>query len=237
MNKLSTAILIITVSLLWMPGKAQESRFKIGVEGGPALTNLYGNKQNKNEFTNTLGGYAGILFQYGFTDHIFLRTGITYERMGTHYQLNPETAGAPVTYTADSYYKFDYIAIPVRAKAAFGRKVRFCLEAGPYFSYLINQKYIAKTSTGDHDYTEAVEDITPKSENSIDYGLSGGISVEFGMGRIFSLNIGILDYLGLCNTHKQPIYYTDLGQPLNSETNSYNNTAIFFVGFMMNIGK
>jgi len=48
---------------------------------------------------------------------------------------------------------------------------------------------------------------------------------------------GITDYLGLCNTKKQPIFYTDIGQQLNTKTDSYNNSLIFLVGILFIPGK
>lgn len=103
MKKLKLMIIILLVSFQWIPLKAQDSRIGIGLEGGPALTTFYGNTQAKKFFKPVLGGYTGILVQYDFTSHFSLKTGLTYERMGTHYQVNSQNAGGPVSYQGDFF--------------------------------------------------------------------------------------------------------------------------------------
>ncbi len=210
---------------------AQDTKFTIAAEGGPSLTNLYGNNQSKKYFKPIAGGYAGILVQYNFSQHFSLRSGLTYERTGTNFLVDTYDVNI------DCIYHFDYVTIPVLVKAQFGKKVRFYVNIGPYFSYLINQQYLAKEGKKYHDITSEVNDVVPVNKNRTNYGMVGGLGIEIKIRHNASITIGVNDFLGLCNTKKQPPFTTTTGIDLGFRTQTFNNSAIFLVGFSVNIGK
>jgi hypothetical protein len=69
-----------------------------------------------------------------------LRTGFTYERLDTDYKVTGNSYNFHA-FIIDVLYRYDYISIPMLARASFGNKVRFWINGGPYFSYLCNQEY------------------------------------------------------------------------------------------------
>jgi len=227
-------ILIISLLLLgnfFTSAFAQDTKITISAEGGPSLTSFYRNGTIRKDFKSIAGGYAGILVQYNFTENLSLRSGLTYERTGTKFFID--------TYDiyADYIYRFDYVSIPVMIRAEYGKKVRFYMNAGPYFSYLCNQEYVSRDRQEFDDQTMQIHGSTPRNKNRVDYGLAGGIGIIIKIAGNAAISAGVTDYLGLCNTKKQPVYYTSVEIPVSTQTSSYNNSAIFLVGFSINIGK
>jgi hypothetical protein len=222
-------LLLLGLSITALSG--QETKFILSAEGGPSLTSLYRNGTIRKDFKPITGGYAGILVQYNFTGNFSLRSGITYERTGTNFYV--------VTYDiyADYIYRFDYVSIPVMVRAEYGKNVRFYMNAGPYFSYLCNQEYVSRNRQEFDDQIMQIHGSTPGNKNRIDYGLAGGIGINIRIAGNAAISAGVTVYLGLCNTKKQPVYYNSVEIPVSTQTSSYNNSAIFLVGFSVNMGK
>lgn len=224
-------IILLLDGIFFSSASGQDTKFTIAAEGGPSLTNLYGNNQSKKYFKPIVGGYAGILVQYNFSQYFSLRSGLTYERTGTNFLVDTYDVNA------DCIYRFDYVTIPVLFRAQYGTKVRFYINAGPYFSYLCNQQYLAKKGKKYDDITSEVNDAVPMNKNRTDYGIVGGLGIEIKIIHNASITIGVTDFLGLCNTKKQPPFTTATGEDLGFTTKTCNNSAIFHVGFSVDIGK
>lgn len=73
--------------------------------------------------------------------------------------------------------KMDYVEVPFLAHLAFGKKkVRGVLNLGPQFSFLLHEKDF-------NNYDSSVYSHNYKADKSLDYGIVGGLGVEFVGGR------------------------------------------------------
>jgi len=88
MKNIPLSFLILMLLTCVIPVFSQDTNLSVSTEGGPSLNVLYGNKEAKKYFKPMPGGYAGILVQNNFTKIFSIRTGFTYERMGTDYKFN-----------------------------------------------------------------------------------------------------------------------------------------------------
>jgi len=212
------------------PVFSQEPRFEIGLNGGPSVAFIYGNKVPDGSFDPILAGRAGLYFQYHFSNHYSFKTGVFYERKGANFTLDSWNL------RTDYIYHFDYLTLPLLVEAEYGKNIRFYFNLGPYFSYLLNLKYIGeKIKSGAGNWLQISEN-SPQNKNKIDFG----VCLEFGMkllvSKKYSITIGVGDHLGLYNTKKQPIYSNSIGQDVNSNTTSKNNAIYCAIGCTYRFG-
>jgi hypothetical protein len=231
MKKLLIPICLLLFGALPAPALCQGSGISIAVEGGPSLTNFYRTKDGEKHYKPTLGGYTGFLVQYNLTAHFSLRSGFTYERTGTNFRVDDYDM------QSDCIYHFDYVTIPVLVRAEYGKKIRFYANIGPYFSYLISQQYLVKEGKKYHDFTSELAYDNSVNKCKLDIGITGGLGMVIMIKNNAAITLGVTDYLGLVDTKKQPDFYNSLGQDLGFSTATYNNSAIFVVGFSVMIGK
>ena len=118
-----------------------QNKVDIGIEAGPSLIFLRGNKIVYN-YSKGIGFAGGPSFQYNFGNHLALKTNLFIERKG---------AIAKGFTTADDYpfliggngvtlhEHYDYLTLPILVHASLGKTVRFFLNTGPYFGFLLKQ--------------------------------------------------------------------------------------------------
>jgi len=200
-----------------------QNRFALSLEGGPSYTHIHGNSANSDYLKPILGGFGGIAFQYSFLDKLSFKTGIAYERKGADLLVN----SIMLNYT----FHFDYLTIPLLIKASIGKKLRFLVSAGPYFSYLINQTYI-----NNHYYPYNFEYPIPdqstyENANKLDFGIIGCIGIEVRIKNQYALSLEVRDHYGLVNTKLFPDFVGSDGMKYNFDNNAINNSIILSLGF------
>lgn len=201
-----------------------QSRFAVGIEGGPSYTYIYGNSTSTDNIKPILGGFGGINFQYGFSKHFALKVGIAYERKGSDLVVN---SSFRLNYT----FHFDYITLPLLIKARYGKKVRFIASAGPYISYLIKQTYINNNYTPITSEYPLPDKATYDNKKNYDLGVIGCIGIEVSIAKQFSLSLEVRDHYGLVNTQLFPVFVARDGTQYNNDRKSSNNSAILSLGF------
>lgn len=110
-------------------------------------------------------------------------------------------------------HSLTYIEMPIMTHIYFGNKVRFIVNLGPKFQYLISDKEEMSAELSDYLNNNPNTDMVTlqynrKAENKFDYGLIGGLGMEFRTG------IGYFSLEGR--------YYFGLGDVFNNKKNEYN---------------
>jgi hypothetical protein len=193
MNQLRIFVLSITVSFLFSSElKAQINKFEFGVEASPSFTFLKGSRIEKY-YNGTLGFSGSITFQYNWRKRIALRTNIAYERKGGEGEFDfTDNYGASIGKGVVNL-NFDYLTIPVLVRYTFGKRVKYFINGGSYFSYLIKQTLVFKGANSDG------ESNNTSSYNRLDVGISLGIGLQYPINEKLILSSEIRGNMGLAN--------------------------------------
>lgn len=208
----------------------QTSKFEIGVEGGPGATFLYGNTVTLDELKPIIGGYAGVLFQYHFSKVFSIKTGCSYERKGANFKIESWE------FNTDYVYHLNYLTVPALIQAEFGEKVRFYLNSGPYFSYLISQQYSGENYPSGAENSLMISANSEHDQVKYDFGINAEIGLKITISKEINISAGITDHLGLCNTKKQPLFTTTDLAPVNSDNTTYTNSVLVVFGISYGFG-
>lgn len=179
MKKIALTILVL-LSFICANAQVEEprSRFELGVSGGMNINNMEFQPSIRQKFLNGWGG--GLNLRY---------TSEKYFSMicATQLEVNFSQRGWEEDFddgTNNSYSRvMNYVEIPVFAHLSWGKEERgfqFFLNLGPQFGFLLNDK---EYYTGDWKIEERPVSLQPiygkKIEHSFDYGIAGGLGVEW----------------------------------------------------------
>lgn len=179
MKKIALTILVL-LSFICANAQVEEprSRFELGVSGGMNINNMEFQPSIRQKFLNGWGG--GLNLRY---------TSEKYFSMicATQLEVNFSQRGWEEDFddgTNNSYSRvMNYVEIPVFAHLSWGKEERgfqFFLNLGPQFGFLLNDK---KYYTGDWKIEERPVSLQPiygkKIEHNFDYGIAGGLGVEW----------------------------------------------------------
>jgi hypothetical protein len=195
MSRLRIFVLSITLSFLFcIELKAQTNKFEFGVEASPSFTFLKGNDFIEKMYNGTLGYSGGISFQYNWGKRIALRTNIAYERKGGEGEFDfTDNYGASIGKGVVNL-NFDYLTIPILVRYTFGKRVKYFINGGSYFSYLIKQTLVFKGANSDS------ESNNTSSYNRLDAGISLGTGIQYPINEKLILSSEIRGNMGLANT-------------------------------------
>jgi|DEB19_MinimDraft_2_1074335.scaffolds.fasta_scaffold26154_1 opacity protein-like surface antigen len=186
---LSIAILFLFCNQL----NAQTNKFEIGVEASPSFTFLKGSRIEKY-YNGTLGFSGGISFQYNCGKRTALRTNIAYERKGGEGEFEfTDNYGASIGKGVVNL-NFDYLTIPVLVRFTFGKRIKYFLNGGSYFAYLIKQTLVFKGANSNGEINNTA------SYNSLDAGISLGTGLQYPINEKWFLGSEIRGNMGLLNT-------------------------------------
>ena len=235
-NKLKMAGHVILTLMICSGVRAQEGKFVIGLEGGPALVNMHtsdtsgpavlaipGRAKAKQQVKPIFRSTFGLTFQYDFNQRYGLRTGFSFEQKGC------EEEGVLTNDSNDRYkarLNFNYLVIPAMFRINFAHRFIFFVQGGPYISYLYSQKQNTTLSmdtlreplTGSHSFK--------KLYMPIDWGVTGGLGVSRWIGYHYNLSMEFRYALGLQNIHYKP---------LRDELNLSTRSAMLLFGFSYRI--
>jgi hypothetical protein len=130
---------------------------KIGAHGGLSIPNIRGSETDlfSRGFKSRRGPFFGLSAAIGLNPRLSLVAELNYTSQGgLRTGLQPITMelppGLPLPPGTVLYADFrnetvlDYIELPVMARLAFGDKVRFFVNAGPYFGYLVRARALTQ---------------------------------------------------------------------------------------------
>jgi hypothetical protein len=191
-NTLITTLLsfVCTVSL-----HAQTNKWDIGIEGGPNLSTF----KDQPSFDADLKVFfsGGTSFQYNTRKMFSFRTGLYYQKKGFQQEIKDVGTFGKVYSSTIISSEYHYLTLPLLARATFGKKVKFFLNAGPYFSYLIAQKNTSDLAN------MPVAMYNNKKYNGIkdwDLGATTGIGIAVPV-KSWLISLEVRNYYGFLNTH------------------------------------
>ncbi len=181
-----------------LAAQAQSNKFSYGIEAGPSITTLYGNRYIETIDNASLGYLLGMRFQYHFSETRSLKSGFGFERKGLVDNIQTtDQLGNPI---GDVKYQlnFNYLTLPLLVQFGFGEKIKSFWNAGPYVGYLLNQEWVYRVTP------EARGDNTSNFKR-IDLGFTLGIGVTLPLDNHFSISSELRNNLGLYNTSALPV--------------------------------
>ena len=204
--------------LSFLPSAAQignyRQDFAIGVNGGYAFTNFrFTPKVNQGLHGGVTGGLTWRYTCEKYFSSICAIVGeVNYAQMGwkesiLDYDDNPvinESTGLAEKYSRT----INYVQVPVFARLGWGREVKgvqFFVQAGPQFGYFLSEKTkmnfeLEKRNTTDR-VNQVIEQDTMAVENKFDYGIAGGVGVEFSHPSVGHFILEGRYYYGLGNIY------------------------------------
>jgi hypothetical protein len=193
---------------------AQNSKFLIGLEGGPGISYLKRTAFEKNGDNPIIGFSGGLTFQYNFYKMLSLRTIVAFERKGSvtdYYEMHVDGQ-----YLGDYRYlnHFTYFTVPIFLRATFGKKINFFIDAGGFISYLIKEKVTYQANYGEK---IRIYDETGTTKR-YDAGIALGLGISYSIKEIVAVSFEIRDNLGLYNLN----IYDPWGYNEDLKTNSIN---------------
>jgi len=216
MRKQTLTLVLFMLSLL--PSAAQignyRQDFAIGVNGGYAFTNFrFTPKVNQGLHGGVMGGLTWRYTCEKYFSSICAIVGeVNYAQMGwkesiLDYDDNPvinESTGLAEKYSRT----INYVQVPVFARLGWGREVKgvqFFVQAGPQFGYFLSEKTkmnfeLEKRNTTDR-VNQVIEQDTMAVENKFDYGIAGGVGVEFSHPSVGHFILEGRYYYGLGNIY------------------------------------
>lgn len=224
-------LLLISANTLY----AQKGQITIGARAGGNVSKLCcGTKEMNKDYEFRTAYNGGLTVAYGFNKYLSLVLEADYisegaKRTGMQ-TLMPVSSLQTTSYQRYADYtlkeKLDYLQVPLMARATFGNKIKYYVNAGPYIGFLLNAKmetsgnsplYLDKNKTkpeitNGYSYSfEGSYDV--KSQlNTINFGIAGGLGAGYSFGKHAIWLDGRYD-LGLTNIRQ------------NTVTNGENSTG------------
>jgi hypothetical protein len=194
--------------------KAQDGESEYGIKGGVNFSNFYSNEVDDQNLR--IGYNAGLFFKAAITDFLAIQPEVLYTTKGSTTSYDNFFTG-PAKFSQN----LNYLEVPVLAVINLGES--FNVHAGPYVAYLLKAQVQNKTSDGNLDF---VEDLNEGDYERLDYGIAVGAGFEFDVIRFGAR----YDY-GLRQIGKNQGFNL-AGVPINSVSFSdlKNSTASLYIG-------
>lgn len=204
MTRFATLLIILAASLLTPAGalaqREYNPNFSVGVKGGATLSNMSFNPEVHQKMVQ--GVTMGLLCRY-HEEKLFGLIG----------ELNITQRGWKENFARDDAPQFQYtrrltyVQMPLMTHIYFGpEKVKFIINLGPEFGYLIGDKITAnfdyhnyKSVPGFPQGYRTNEQLNKPVEVKFDYGIAAGGGVEFFINRRNSILLEGRYYFGLGN--------------------------------------
>lgn len=164
-KNISLCLLLLALITVWPTQRAAAQFGKAGIKGGLNVSNLY--VDDVNDENPRYGFNLGVYGQPYASDVFALQVELLYD-----------TKGARTIYDGIVYqevkYNLNYLTLPVLGVFKLGESAE--IHFGGYTGYLLdaNISYSGDISNG-------VDRIEKSNLKSMDYGLSGGFALNFGM--------------------------------------------------------
>lgn len=169
------AAIFIAGAISLSPIKAQDTDPKahIGVKGALMVTNLIKAGDNVTENNLKLGGAAGIFIKLPVLGILSIQPELLYLSKGSTTSYNFGT-GNITPGAGQLSFNLNYIELPILAVINVTRYIN--IHAGPYAAFLVNANVKNKS---DNKLFDSYDDLNADNFQRIDYGISGGIGLDF----------------------------------------------------------
>ncbi len=165
-KRILSVIFVATVfSLAFNHSAEAQQGKKAGIKGGLNVSNLY--LDDVTDQNARLGINLGVYGQIFSSDVFAIQPELLFSTKGSHAQYNSGSIDQEVK------YNLNYLDLPILGVFKIGESVE--IHAGGYASYLLNANI---SYSGD--LANGVDEIDKDNLKSFDYGLAGGVGVNFG---------------------------------------------------------
>lgn len=129
------------------------TRFEVGVQAGPSLSWLRGNRSIDHS-ASLLGPTAGLTLQYNFTPHLGVRLGAGHQQKGSSSEVTfADIHGTPIA-SGTVRSELQYLTVPLMLHGGVGEKFRLSAGVGGYVGVLMaarsrSEGIVLSTSTDD----------------------------------------------------------------------------------------
>lgn len=196
----------------------------VGGHGGATLSQVSFYPKAKESML--AGATMGVSFRYAEERHVGLLAELNFMQAG--WKENFEELNPIFSY----YHRTDYITLPVMTHIFFGSRVVKCFfNLGPQVGYMIGD---AVSSNFDYENPKNIEDFPSdyrqtdqmrlKIKNKFDYGITGGVGIEFVIKKRHSVMLEGRYYYGLGN-----IFPSSKADEFSA---SRGNTILVTLGYM-----
>lgn len=191
--------------------KAQTLSPSVGIKGGVNFTNLYTEDVDDNNILTSFN--AGLYVNLPVSSGVSIQPELNFSRKGS--ELVYDNAFASGT----TRLKLNYLEMPVLLK--LNVTPNFNIHFGPYAAYLIDGKATNESNDGSFNFED---NISNDDLNKWDYGLSGGVGLDFG-----STSLGVRYNYGLQNIGKE----RDFGGSTYTFPDSKNSALSMYLGIKL----
>ncbi|KOF02961.1 hypothetical protein OB69_09020 [Roseivirga seohaensis subsp. aquiponti] len=201
MKKIIITGVFYLLSLVSFTNQSQAQEFRSGIKGSFNLSNLYTDDIDDN---NLRPGFSiGIFKENQIGASSAIQTELLFSTKGnrSEYRTGP--------FDGEAKFNLNYLELPVMLDLKAGDALD--ISFGPYVSYLISANV-----TTEGDFGNSFSEIDRDQLNAFDFGLSGGLGLNFG-----NTELGARYNLGLSEIADSDNARTILGDAKNSVIQFY----------------
>ena len=215
-QKLLFYILVCCMSATTAKAQIGEHRdeFAVGVSGGYIMSSInFQPEVTQRQLGGTIGG---VTFRYTtekyFSSVCAIVGEVNYAQIGWKQKildLQDQPVINSVTGMAEEYQRrINYIQVPILARLGWGRErkgMQFFFQAGPQIGFFLNEKTEANYDLSQRNLSDRTSKVvnqeTMPVENKFDYGITGGIGLEYSHPVIGHFMVEARYYYGLGNIY------------------------------------
>ena len=188
---------IIVFILISYTSKAQDSKFKIGLIGGPNYTSLFGNEVIKNAYNSGFQYNAGIGLDYHLVKRLSLISGLLLEQNYSYVDIHfTDQFGTP-TYSTVAKSTFPQLNLPIALKIKLiDRKLNLYTNIGTNFQYLTKYVYSADDGLITRNFNQT------NDYNRFNIGLITSLGSSYKITKFWNFSLEVRNNLGLSNAAK-----------------------------------
>jgi len=188
---------IIVFILISYTSKAQDSKFKIGLIGGPNYTSLFGNEVIKNAYYSGFQYNVGIGLDYHLVKRLSLISGLLLEQNYSYVDIHfTDQFGTP-TYSTVAKSTFHQLNLPIALKIKLiDHKLNLYTNIGTNFQYLSKYVYSADDGLITRNFNQT------NDYNRFNIGLITSLGSSYKITKFWNFSLEVRNNLGLSNAAK-----------------------------------
>ncbi|MFT4876819.1 MAG: hypothetical protein ACI9AU_000907 [Bacteroidia bacterium] len=188
---------IIVFILISCTSKAQDSKFKIGLIGGPNYTSLFGNEVIKDAYNSGFQHNAGISLDYHLVKRLSLISGLLLEQNYSYADIHYTDQFGTPTYSTIAKSTFHQLNLPIALKIKLiDRKLSLYTNVGTNFQYLTKHIYSDDDGLITRNFNQT------NNYNRFNVGLITSLGSSYKISKFWNLSLEVRNNLGLSNAAK-----------------------------------
>lgn len=174
---------------------AQHKAISYGFQTGLTINSAAGTAVNDDAKSALIGFSAGGHYNILLKKHLSFKMRLAYERNGWMYRNLMYAPG-----TANTFFKLNYLNLPVLLEWSFGDKIKFYYDAGVFAGALLSNTITVKY-TG---ISLPSESFSSDYRRTMNFGVSTGAGLQVPLTNHLKLDVSLNNNFGLSNINKGP---------------------------------